>query len=49
VVAEGVENKDVLDRLAAMGCDEAQGYYMGRPLPAAEFARWLAARPTPAS
>ncbi|MBI3994958.1 MAG: EAL domain-containing protein [Nitrospirae bacterium] len=41
VVAEGVENKDVWDRLSAIGCDEAQGYYMGRPLPAVELARWF--------
>ncbi len=48
VVAEGVENAEVWRRLAAMGCDEAQGFFMCRPLPAAElgdFARlWAAER-----
>jgi diguanylate cyclase (GGDEF)-like protein len=41
VIAEGVENREVWDRLLALGCDEAQGYYMGRPLPAPEMTRWL--------
>jgi predicted signal transduction protein with EAL and GGDEF domain len=41
VVAEGVENKEAYQRLAELGCDAAQGYYMGRPLPAAELSRWL--------
>ena len=46
VVAEGVESTAVLERLAAWDCDEAQGYHMSRPLPAAEItafsARWRA-------
>jgi EAL domain-containing protein (putative c-di-GMP-specific phosphodiesterase class I) len=37
VVAEGVENAEVWRRLAAMGCDEAQGFFMCRPLPADEL------------
>jgi len=41
VIAEGVESRDVWDRLLAMGCDEAQGYYMSRPLPAPEITQWL--------
>jgi diguanylate cyclase (GGDEF)-like protein/PAS domain S-box-containing protein len=41
VVAEGVEDKDIWDRLHALGCDTAQGYYMGRPMPADELSRWL--------
>ena len=32
VVAEGVENPDVLDALIDMGCDVAQGYVIGRPM-----------------
>lgn len=42
VVAEGVENKKVQDALAALHCDELQGYYFSRPLPAADFANWAA-------
>jgi diguanylate cyclase (GGDEF)-like protein len=35
VVAEGVEDRETWDALSALGCDEAQGYLMGRPMPAA--------------
>ncbi|MFQ5780598.1 MAG: EAL domain-containing protein [Nitrospiria bacterium] len=31
VTAEGVEDREVLDRLVGLGCDEAQGYYIARP------------------
>lgn len=41
VVAEGVENKETYDRLIELGCDTAQGYYMGKPLAIDEFVRWL--------
>ncbi|MBF0154696.1 MAG: EAL domain-containing protein [Magnetococcales bacterium] len=37
-VAEGVEKVDQLEILAGLGCDEYQGYYFSRPLPANEFA-----------
>jgi EAL domain-containing protein (putative c-di-GMP-specific phosphodiesterase class I) len=40
VVAEGVENAQVWDALRALECDEAQGYHMGRPMPANEFPAW---------
>jgi len=43
VAAEGVEDRATLDLLRAMGCDSAQGYYLGRPMPAAEVAGWVAA------
>ena len=33
VVAEGVESGDVLVRLAELGCEGAQGYYLGAPMP----------------
>ncbi len=42
VVAEGVETVQELQFLQARQCDEVQGYYFSRPLPAAEFASLLA-------
>lgn len=40
VVAEGVETAKVRDILAAMKCDEAQGYFFAKPLQPAEFEDW---------
>lgn len=37
VVAEGVEDEHVADRLSKMGCDILQGYYFDKPLPTEEF------------
>lgn len=36
-IAEGVEDESILTVLRTLGCDEAQGYFLGRPMPAAEF------------
>jgi diguanylate cyclase (GGDEF)-like protein/PAS domain S-box-containing protein len=36
-IAEGVESKQVLDRLRLYHCDEIQGYFISRPIPAAQF------------
>lgn len=44
VTAEGVETKDVLDRLKGYGRYKAQGYYYGRPQPASETSDMLAAQ-----
>ena len=41
VVAEGVESQDAWRQLEALGCDTAQGYYLGRPMPAADLEHWL--------
>ncbi len=41
VVAEGVETPAQLAVLQAQGCDEAQGYYFSRPVPAEQFAELL--------
>ena len=41
VVAEGVENQEVWDRLSALGCDIAQGYFIAKPMPADDFRKWL--------
>jgi diguanylate cyclase (GGDEF)-like protein len=49
VVAEGVESREIWDRLAALGCDTAQGFYLSRPIPAAALDEWLATRPEPTS
>ena len=43
VVAEGVESRATWDRLALLGCDEVQGFYLGRPMSAHSFDDWLAA------
>ncbi|HEY4485715.1 MAG TPA: EAL domain-containing protein [Nitrospiria bacterium] len=45
VVAEGVENKEAWNMLAALGCDAAQGYYMCRPIPGEELTRWFGESP----
>jgi diguanylate cyclase (GGDEF)-like protein len=39
--AEGVEDAATLRWLADAGCDQAQGYHIGRPMPAQAFATWL--------
>ncbi len=44
VVAEGVENGAILDHLAALGCDEAQGYHLARPMDVAAFGAWVRER-----
>ena len=37
VLAEGVERPEQLEYLLAKGCDRAQGYHFGKPVPAEEF------------
>ncbi|MGH2365943.1 MAG: putative bifunctional diguanylate cyclase/phosphodiesterase [Chloroflexota bacterium] len=53
VVAEGVEDATAWNRLRELGCDEAQGFLVARPMPADAVAdwtaRWLAERPRAAS
>jgi EAL domain-containing protein (putative c-di-GMP-specific phosphodiesterase class I) len=41
VVAEGVETQEELAFLQAHQCDEGQGYYFSRPVPAPQFAKLL--------
>ncbi len=44
VVAEGVESAEIMDELARLSCDTAQGFHISRPLPAERLSAWLAAR-----
>jgi len=44
IVAEGVETEVAYTELARLGCDQAQGYFMSRPVPAAELDHWLSTR-----
>ena len=41
VVAEGVETQEQLAFLEGEGCDEIQGYLIGRPRPIAEYSAWI--------
>lgn len=44
VTAEGVETQSVLDLLKGLGCDQAQGYAIGRPMPGTDLPEWAAGR-----
>ncbi|MDQ1509976.1 MAG: hypothetical protein QOG50_1820, partial [Actinomycetota bacterium] len=41
VIAEGIETRDQLDTLRALGCKYGQGYLLGRPAPISSIARDL--------
>ena len=43
VVAEGVEDLPVWNALRKLGCDDAQGFFMSRPLDARTLAYWIRA------
>jgi len=43
VVAEGIESAEILEELRRLDCDLAQGYFICKPLPAAEFGAFLGA------
>ncbi len=45
VVAEGVEDRTTLDTLKSLGCDAAQGFYIGRPMGVDDLSRWLTESP----
>jgi diguanylate cyclase (GGDEF)-like protein len=45
VVAEGVEDAETWEELAALSCDLIQGYYVARPQAPAVFADWLDSQP----
>jgi diguanylate cyclase len=44
VVAEGVERREQLDVLRAIGCDIVQGYIFAQPMGDEEFAIWVQSR-----
>lgn len=48
VVAEGVETNTQLNKLIALGCDEAQGFLLAKPLPAMAFQQFLRSIADPA-
>jgi diguanylate cyclase (GGDEF)-like protein len=41
VVGEGIESEAISSELRSLGCDIGQGYFHGRPMPAATFAEWM--------
>jgi diguanylate cyclase (GGDEF)-like protein/PAS domain S-box-containing protein len=44
VVAEGTASQEIRDAVKSLGCDQAQGNFIGAPMPAGEFRTWLQAR-----
>jgi diguanylate cyclase (GGDEF)-like protein len=44
VIAEGVETAEQLNYLAAHGCHEVQGYFLGKPVPAEEFVKYMSSK-----
>jgi len=41
VVAEGVEDEATMRRISELGCQQAQGFYLSKPLPYDELVGWL--------
>ncbi len=41
VVAEGVEDEAIIRRIASLGCEQAQGYFLSKPIPADDLASWV--------
>ncbi|MDH3336178.1 MAG: EAL domain-containing protein [Rhodospirillaceae bacterium] len=40
VVAEGIETKEIYEAIKYLGCDMAQGYFIGKPMPGDDLAEW---------
>lgn len=49
IIAEGVEDRATAELLRSMGCEEGQGFYFGRPMPAAEFEQTFLSKDAPAN
>ncbi|MFK7894518.1 MAG: putative bifunctional diguanylate cyclase/phosphodiesterase [Myxococcota bacterium] len=47
VIAEGIEEIEQAEMLMDFGCNEMQGYLFGRPMPVADFNRYLADAKSP--
>jgi EAL domain-containing protein (putative c-di-GMP-specific phosphodiesterase class I) len=47
VIAEGVENEQIVRRLGELGCDAAQGFHLSQPRTAAELSIWMTGRTEP--
>jgi len=45
VVAEGIEDQGAWNALQSLGCDNAQGYFIARPMSSVALTEWLQARP----
>jgi EAL domain-containing protein (putative c-di-GMP-specific phosphodiesterase class I) len=41
VVAEGVETREVWEKLGELGCKSAQGYFLSQPVPPEQLSEWL--------
>ena len=41
IVVEGVESREMAQKLTQLGCDYLQGYYFSRPLPVDELLKLL--------
>ena len=41
VVAEGIEDREDWELMRELGCDDAQGYFIARPMPAADLDTWM--------
>jgi EAL domain-containing protein (putative c-di-GMP-specific phosphodiesterase class I) len=41
VVVEGVEDEATMRRVAALGCEQAQGYFLSKPVPADKLEKWI--------
>ena len=41
VIAEGIEELGQQERLIELGCDEVQGFYYAKPMPAEDFIEFL--------